>query len=645
VDSRKVRGISATVVGFVVALVCSVALEGAPRLTPPDSPSPANGASNVATNVVLSWQSSGAGSYRVYFGTQNPPPLVATVTTASYPTTLTAGNTYYWQVIARNKRGQTATGPLWQFTAATDAAPPPPPADGLTLSCPADQNLTASSSSGMMVSYDAPAASGGTAPVNVVSTPPSGSQFPVGMTTVNAKATDADGKEASCSFMVMVAAPTGTSSGESSAYGLWTPTSRDTCTKEQHDAYSVIGPDGKRYPTWHPPTGPNGCTFGHEHGRDPNGSHMLADITALYGGVLFGYGNETLDAWNAANGVSNGMRHEDHVGHKIEWENDVTIYESTTAGGANRRALAVKCDFFMKIHQGTHSKDAFTNNMHELLYAMQCHDAPGGGIGSKVIITKMVNFGQPGTFSEGSVAGGFKTIQVGPATPSNSPAGPGLRSLPTINRVLESVLVPSGKWTDTSQGVYEDWISANYINAPGKSQSLLYFDPHFAVFTPSRFYWPGDDPNTYGITRSAADIAANIGRSADVCWMQRVVDGVVYKARGGECDSMTNYGAIKTPISYDDPKSLFNGIHREFYFNNTTIVNPGSVTYYYTDPFGNAASAGTSTGTIKQYISNVDNRTRTEDGFISATGRAYPLESIAIGKDRSYGGNGVHAPN
>src|SRR5262245_25254836 len=31
----------------------------------------------------------------------------------------------------------------------------------------------------------------------------------------------------------------------SHAMGLWSPTSRDTCTQAQHDAYFVVGPDGK----------------------------------------------------------------------------------------------------------------------------------------------------------------------------------------------------------------------------------------------------------------------------------------------------------------------------------------------------------------------------------------------------------------
>lgn len=68
--------------------------------------------------------------------------------------------------------------------------------------------------------------------------------------------------------------PAGT--GEvASAYGKWEPSEIDTCSAEIHDAWSTVGPDGKLYPTWHPPVDPmTGCTFGHEHGRDPSGSDL-----------------------------------------------------------------------------------------------------------------------------------------------------------------------------------------------------------------------------------------------------------------------------------------------------------------------------------------------------------------------------------
>ncbi|HRN96150.1 MAG TPA: hypothetical protein PLD54_01750, partial [Candidatus Levybacteria bacterium] len=194
--------------------------------------------------------------------------------------------------------------------------------------------------------------------------------------------------------------PTGGHTGHgdnSHAMGLWTPNPKyDTCTnstdtvriKDIHDSYKVQGPDGKWYPTWHPPVDPTtGCKFRHEHGRDPHASNVFKFLQETYGydadkngkvegaelataGVPFGYVNEQLDVYNTSKGINNGMRHEDHVGHKIEWENSLMRQWSTSIGGGTQQRGAdsgVRCDFFMKIHQGTHSKDAFTNNMHELI--------------------------------------------------------------------------------------------------------------------------------------------------------------------------------------------------------------------------------------------------------------------------------------
>src|SRR5687767_6772622 len=102
----------------------------------------------------------------------------------------------------------------------------------------------------------------------------------------------------------------------SRAFSIWKPGSHDTCTQEQHDAYSVLGPDGKAYPTWHPATGPGGCSFGHEHGRNPRDSDLYGDL----GGLPFGYASEMLAISDPAH-----PRDEDHVGHKVEWENDLQL--------------------------------------------------------------------------------------------------------------------------------------------------------------------------------------------------------------------------------------------------------------------------------------------------------------------------------
>ena len=94
--------------------------------TAPASPTPVAWATSVATNAPLAWSAAGATSYDVNFGATNPPARVATgVKTGSYaPTGLTAGTTYFWQVVARNVAGATA-GPVWPFT--TIVAPPTAP--------------------------------------------------------------------------------------------------------------------------------------------------------------------------------------------------------------------------------------------------------------------------------------------------------------------------------------------------------------------------------------------------------------------------------------------------------------------------------------------------------------------------------------
>src|SRR6185369_10550138 len=110
---------------------------GAPLAPPsaPTNPSPSNHAGGVSPNSSLTWTAAGATSYDIAFGTQNPPLLVATTSTASYTPALTANTQYYWQVTARNNLG-TAVGPVWSFFTGTGPLPSipssPSPASGAT---------------------------------------------------------------------------------------------------------------------------------------------------------------------------------------------------------------------------------------------------------------------------------------------------------------------------------------------------------------------------------------------------------------------------------------------------------------------------------------------------------------------------------
>ncbi|MHA1667257.1 MAG: PKD domain-containing protein, partial [Candidatus Heimdallarchaeaceae archaeon] len=70
-------------------------------------------------NTNLRW-SSNAQSYDVYFGENNPPPLlVSGWTSTSYnPGSLDYGITYYWKIVAHSKDGQLKESPVWSFTTA-----------------------------------------------------------------------------------------------------------------------------------------------------------------------------------------------------------------------------------------------------------------------------------------------------------------------------------------------------------------------------------------------------------------------------------------------------------------------------------------------------------------------------------------------
>ena len=101
-----------------------------------------------------------------------------------------------------------------------------------------------------------------------------------------------------------------------------------------------------------------------------------------------------LDTYAAAH-PGTPTRHEDHVGHKVEWQNDIAL-ERTLNG--RRVKLGVTCDWLTKVHQGSHSADAFGNDVHELLYAVRCSD------GTKIVADLLARFGPVNRFTQGTVS-------------------------------------------------------------------------------------------------------------------------------------------------------------------------------------------------------------------------------------------------
>ena len=379
----------------------------------------------------------------------------------------------------------------------------------------------------------------------------------------------------------------------SRAFSTWKPGSHDTCTQEQHDAYAVLGPDGKAYPTWHPPTGPGGCSFGHEHGRDPRGSDLYSDI----GGLPFGHANEMLAISDPAH-----PRDEDHVGHKVEWENDLQL----SFTGAGVTAATAVCDVLIKLHQGTHSPDAFTNNLHELVYHLRCED------GTEMHVTLLVAIGKPGQFARSCSPA--EIVSAGPPTPANSPAGFGVRLIPDRTCIERHMLAPPGEPSDYAAALQESWHTYSSVDR-ADGHSLAHFNPYFQVRLPSRFHDPA--------------LVPGVGRPIDVCYEVTPSGG---RASGGPCEASTRNGTVPN-VEFDDPRSQFNGTGRFVDINAIRIENAGGSGIWYTDALGRQGRTTPFPGSIRQVISPVDR-------YIGVD-----LGGPSIGGDRQYADPGVRSPN
>jgi hypothetical protein len=312
------------------------------------------------------------------------------------------------------------------------------------------------------------------------------------------------------------------------------------------------------------------------------------------GAIPFGYANEVLDVWDP-----NGQRHEDHVGHKIEWANDA---EMQFPQGVASAMVRVHCDVLAKLHQGTHSKDAFTNNLHELVYHIRCSDR------TEMHVTLMSAIGRPGEFVSSC---DDRRVTVGPATPANSPAGGGQRRLPDRICVDRDVLV--GPDTNSRfSALRESWETSNSIRTDG-GRTVAHFNPYFQVVLPSRFHDPAL-PNL-------------VGRPIDLCYE---VTATGDRARGGVCSTATSGGTV-TGITFDDPRSPFHGADRRVDVNSNDIDNENGPEVWYSDPFGRGARPEPFPGSIRQWIAKIDNE------------RGVGISGPTLG--RNYGGTSVHAPN
>lgn len=372
---------------------------------------------------------------------------------------------------------------------------------------------------------------------------------------------------------------------DAQSFSRWAPGRFDSCTRAQHDAFAAIGPDGKRYPTWHPPIDPaSGCRFGHEHGADPSTSPLFRTS----GPILFGYANEKLFETDPAN-----ARDEDHVGHKIEVLTGMRMQRRV--GPDQFVDAGITCDLLMKMHQGTHSADAFGNNVHEVHWYQRCSD------GSEIRWNYLAAIGNPSEIMRQCTRDIIRTVA---STPANSPAGAGnARALPS-STCEQALRVPAGARSDTGL-LKEDWAGINFISAgPG----LVVFDPYFDVANPSRIHTATHE----------------LRRTIDLCRA-----GGDLRMRSTACDEVLQH----PDMTWDDPRSPFNGARRQLVVNGLFIDNRNGPTTWYTDPYGRRYSPAPFPGSIRQYVAAISNNWQDIGG------------PAAVFRDYGRPGTGVHAPN
>lgn len=395
----------------------------------------------------------------------------------------------------------------------------------------------------------------------------------------------------------------------------WTPDPRyDTCSKNLHDAFWTFGPDNKVYPTWHPPiyefADGTTCRFGHEHGQDPRPSNLYRTV----GAMPFGYVNEQLSPNDPA-----FQRNEDHVAHKVAMFNGL---EATDTNDPARPVLA--CDVLFKLHQGSHSPDAFRNNVHERFLNYQCSNGlearwkglqPFGSANqfqesidnlfSSLIATQgaslppCVNFQSVNCFPQGSDRRVIPTVRtITTPNPNFSGATESDVSISNVDgtRSCDNCQPMNGFAAYVPQWSIEVWQGGPTTGLVGANGLAYGFGggPYWHVWNPSRYY----DPN--GNSDPANRTSYLLGRQIDQCYVSGTQG---FTSRDCQIARARNGGQR---IPFDSPLSPFKGTIRFNEVNFISIFNPDPANRrVYFDPYGRPQPSGPTQGGASSSISDV----------------------------------------
>jgi hypothetical protein len=212
-----------------------------------------------------------------------------------------------------------------------------------------------------------------------------------------------------------------------------------------------------------------------------------------------------------------------------------------------------RCDILIKMHQGTHSPDALTNNLHEMHFNTTCNN------GIHVRWKNLHPFGPPGGAFVNCTAGSndyFYTFGV--ATPSNSPTGGGARNVPDIGCARADGI-----------NMAEDWPIDADLLLPGGG--VFGYGLYLQVNNTSRF------------VNFANGVPNGIGRPTDLC-----ANPSHPAYNSPDCVDLR---ATVGNVAWNDPRSPWRGTIRRVHMNQLTADNPTTNPLWFTDTFGKNAAA------------------------------------------------------
>ena len=104
----------------------------------PSNPNPSTHSTGIKVDTTLRWTCDDPDgdwlTYDVYFGTVSPPLFIKSVEINSYftPGKMNFNTTYYWKIVAKDYRGGSTSGPIWNFTSGGNKNPNTPAITGKT---------------------------------------------------------------------------------------------------------------------------------------------------------------------------------------------------------------------------------------------------------------------------------------------------------------------------------------------------------------------------------------------------------------------------------------------------------------------------------------------------------------------------------